>query len=67
MNNATNFALSVQEQSNGKGFVEALEATIREYYDKIDISKSTDDILAFVDNSGCKFDGHKIILIKSMP
>lgn len=67
MNTATNFALDMQEKSHGKDFVETLKALMSEYYDKIDMSKSTDNVLAFADNSGCKFDGHKIILINSMP
>lgn len=65
-NTAFNFALDVQEKTQGKDFIESLKNVMKEYIDKIDRMKSTDNILVFTDNSGCKFEGHNIVLIDSL-
>lgn len=58
------FALDVQEKiTSGVDFIEGLKSVIKEYINKIDRSKSTDNILMFKDGSGCKFEGHNIVLI----
>lgn len=64
MENITfNFALDVQEKTHGNDFITTLKSVMKEYIHKIDNSKSTSNILAFTDNSGCKFEGHNIVLI----
>jgi len=59
-----NFALDVQEKTNGNDYIECLESVIKDYINQIDIPKSSDNILIFADNSGCKFEGNNIVLIE---
>lgn len=58
-----NFALDVQERTNNSDFIEGLKLVIKEYFNEIDRDKSTNDIIFFKDGSGCKFEGHNIVLV----
>lgn len=60
-----NFALDVQEKvtSLGCDFIEGLKTVIEEYLKDVDVQNSTNDTLFFKDGSGCKFEGHNIVLV----
>lgn len=63
---AFNFAIDVYEETNGKNFMDGLKKIIAKYKDKIVRSKSTNDMIAFSDNSGCKFEGHNMVMVDSI-
>ena len=58
------FAFDFQELSQNNNFYSAIRNTVKDYMDRIDTKKTSDDTLVFFDNSACKFNGHSIELIE---
>ena len=63
---ALEFSLDLQEKGRGNDFTTTVSNLMKEYYDLIDVEKSTESVLAFKDESGCEFVGHTVRLIDKL-
>lgn len=57
------FGFSLQERTSEMPFEDAFKVTLLEYLMRIERHKCTNDTIVFIDGSGCRLEGHNIVLL----